>query len=466
MKKANPVSIIKQACALAIVAVLLFAATPPIPVFATSSDPEQPSTPEEIRSYRSNTAWYDPSAGICDSNATTTLVGKDNIEKAFNFFLGKGLSAPQSAGIVGNLRQESGVNPSSNNTAAGPAGVNPSTIIPGETWNGGGIAQWEDYQSTPTRWTGPSGLLNFVAGKGTFDGKPQGDGRNWKLLAPQLDFVWWEMNNTQKSTLTRVKTTTTVENATIAFEEEYERAGDPRMENRIQYAKEVLALYGNGVSGSPDATTGCRSGIVVGNYSFPLAPQTKRNYGYTLPCTDATNQRLGQNGEYTKNGVYTDRYGTSTKLRTCHHDATPAFDLSYGAEATGNQPIYAVTDGVITKVGQMYKTKYPWGKACNTIHLRANLPTDRSYYWYGHVLASVAEGKQVKAGDVIGKVAPYEYGPRCWEGGVHVHVDRGCFNPKFDKLSEQSAQPGGSKDCRDPAFLLDLQAIWESLEEA
>src|SRR5688572_23349139 len=46
------------------------------------------------------------------------LVGNDNIEKAYRYFITRGLKPHQSAGVVGNLRAESGVDP----TAFNPAG--------------------------------------------------------------------------------------------------------------------------------------------------------------------------------------------------------------------------------------------------------------------------------------------------------------------------------------------------------
>ena len=45
---------------------------------------------------------------VTEQDATTAFA---NDQAAFDFFVGKGLSDFQAAGIVGNLDQESGVNP-------------------------------------------------------------------------------------------------------------------------------------------------------------------------------------------------------------------------------------------------------------------------------------------------------------------------------------------------------------------
>ncbi len=399
-------------------------------------------TPEQRRTYAERGILFidDPCPTGTGDEATpaspSTLVGNDNIQKAYNYFVSKGLTPTQSAGIVGNLRQESRVDPRSNQ----PDGP------------GMGIAQW----SEGGRW---DALLTWAAEQTNQNGST---GRNPFDLGTQLDYIWHEMNHVPpwSQTLPAIKATTTVEEATQVFEDKFEKAGDPQMENRIKYAQEVLALYGTGGQGAIDTATGCGSGILVGDYAFPLAPQKKQNYGYTLPCNNPKT-----NGDYMNNGVYTDKYGTSTPVRTCHHDATPAFDLSYGTEATGNQPIYAIASGTIVGVETMYKPKYEWGQPCNIIHLRANMTEDKAFYWYGHILASVTQNQVVQAGEQIGTVAPHSYGPRCWEGGVHLHVHRGCFNPAFPRVSEEGPQKSGSDDCRDPGFITDLETIWGALPE-
>ncbi|HUC89796.1 MAG TPA: phage tail tip lysozyme [Patescibacteria group bacterium] len=241
-------------------------------------------TPDGVDTLAKDQWLYDPSTECADPAAAgtggTNLVGGDNIEQAYNYFVSKGLTGPQSAGIVGNLMQESGVNPSSNNTGAKASSPSPSSIIPGVTWNGGGIAQWEG-----GRWTGQSGFLNFVAGKGAFAGKPQGDGKNWKVLSIQLDYMWWELNNSERSALTAVKTGTSAEDSAIKFEQTYERAGDPRMSNRIKNANQVLSKYGGNAATAATntqiaAAAGCTAGTAtVDPGTFTIYNQCDKEWG-------------------------------------------------------------------------------------------------------------------------------------------------------------------------------------------
>src|SRR5258708_12059868 len=65
--------------------------------------------PSDTQSINNDTVWYNPSGGsICGGGGAIALTGSDNVQKAFNFFLGKGLSDAQASGVIGNLEQESG----------------------------------------------------------------------------------------------------------------------------------------------------------------------------------------------------------------------------------------------------------------------------------------------------------------------------------------------------------------------
>jgi hypothetical protein len=110
-----------------------------------------------------------------------------------------GLPDYQAAGIVGNLYQESHVNPSE---------------------PGGGIAQW-----IGSRWTD---LQNFAKSRNV----------SATDLQTQLDFLWSELQGGALSALAGTKNVT---DATTVFEKTFERAGTPNMPARIQYAQAVMA---------------------------------------------------------------------------------------------------------------------------------------------------------------------------------------------------------------------------------
>ena len=136
----------------------------------------------------------------------STLTGSGNVQQAYNFFLTKGLKDFMSAGIVGNLAQESGVSPTS--TSPGAFGV--------------------------AQWTPPDALYAWA--------KQQN--RDKSSLATQLDFLWYQLQTNEKGALSMVQSSTDASSAAQAFEQGYERAGIPMMQNRIKYAQNVLASKG------------------------------------------------------------------------------------------------------------------------------------------------------------------------------------------------------------------------------
>lgn len=155
----------------------------------------------------------DIQAGTCSVDLNGSLTGGDNPEKAFRYLMSKGVLEPaQAAGIVGNLMWESG-------------GVDPTS----SRNNGGtiGIAQWEGNRDD---------ALKAFAEK---------QGKDWQDLGVQLDYLWQELNTTEKAALDAVLATHTPKDAAIAFEEKFERAGDPRMQDRINNAEEIMTKYGS-----------------------------------------------------------------------------------------------------------------------------------------------------------------------------------------------------------------------------
>lgn len=145
-----------------------------------------------------------------------------NDQPAYDYFVGKGLTNFQSAGIVGNLDQESGVNPAVSQSGGGV---------------GRGIAQW----SAGGRWDTAKGdnVLEFATQKG----------QDPMSLALQLDFIWYELQSFPEYGLAKLQATTNVSDASTVFEDNYEgcvAANFPEcaQESRITYAKGVLAAYG------------------------------------------------------------------------------------------------------------------------------------------------------------------------------------------------------------------------------
>lgn len=121
-----------------------------------------------------------------------------------DYFLNKGLTINQAKGIYGNLMQESS------------GKIN---AISNDGNNSYGLAQW----------TGPrkEKLFEMYGSNPTF--------------MQQLDFLWWELNNTHKSALKALKNTTSIYDATKVFMDQFERPNKnyANFNKRLKYANSI-----------------------------------------------------------------------------------------------------------------------------------------------------------------------------------------------------------------------------------
>jgi hypothetical protein len=163
------------------------------------------------------------------SAASSTAFPND--KTAYDYFLAKGLTSFQAAAVVGNLDQESGIDPTIAQENGGP---------------GRGIAQW----STGGRWDKDAGdnLVAFAAKEGL----------PTSSLTVQLDFIWYELTTFPDYGLATLRASTNVTDATTDFELGFEGcaiASECDASSRISFAKSVLAAYGGG-SGSTGVDAG------------------------------------------------------------------------------------------------------------------------------------------------------------------------------------------------------------------
>ena len=159
------------------------------------------------------------------SSSGGVLAGTEVAEQVWNYFRSLGFSEQATAGIMGNLYQESGMDPTRIQNGGGPAA---------------GICQWENYSTRSGRW----GRLNSRA---------QAEGKSWTDLKVQLDFLMWELQggdttcrsimNNRYGGLENFKHTTDVAWAVEAFERSFERAGKPNMSRRITQANAYYNMY-------------------------------------------------------------------------------------------------------------------------------------------------------------------------------------------------------------------------------
>jgi hypothetical protein len=175
------------------------------------------------------------SGGPGDPVASTSsdLSVSANEKTAYEFFVGKGLKDYQSAGIVGNLEQESGVDPTIAQYGGGP---------------GRGIAQWSE-----------GGRWNADANDNVVWYAHKTGQSEWSLKL-QLEFIWYELTTDSWYGLGALRSSGDVSAATIAFQNDFEGCGQCDEAMRIAYAKAVLAAFhGNGGGGGP-ALDACDKG--------------------------------------------------------------------------------------------------------------------------------------------------------------------------------------------------------------
>lgn len=144
-----------------------------------------------------------------------------NDKTAYDYFRTQGFTNFQAAGAVGNLDQESGLDPTISQNGGGV---------------GRGIAQW----STGGRWDTADGdnLLAFAAqeNKSPYD------------LGVQLDFIMFELRTFPDYGLTKLLNSTTLADATTDFELDFEGCGIPDecdADARQNYAQDIFNAYGN-----------------------------------------------------------------------------------------------------------------------------------------------------------------------------------------------------------------------------
>jgi hypothetical protein len=133
-----------------------------------------------------------------------------NAAFAYDFLVGKGLSATQAAAVIGNLEWESGLNPRSD--VPDPTKSDPSA-------RGNGIASWG-----PPRWRN---LLAFAGN------------RDPRALDTQLDFLWSELPS---HGFNRLLASTDIADATTAFQDLFENPNRAKAHaaDRIQIASNAL----------------------------------------------------------------------------------------------------------------------------------------------------------------------------------------------------------------------------------
>lgn len=175
------------------------------------------------------------SSSTCGGGAASCLVGDTNEIKIWNFLVGKGLTGPQAAGVMGNLQAESTFNPAADEAPNG---------------TGHGIAQWSFgrrdalYAAAAAQGVSVDDLgfqLNFLfqeASGRTVDKAPYSN-----LGAPNE----WEALKLMQS----------ASDAALYWHQEFERSNDgaDRIQGRINNAGDILSRLGS--TTPPGGITSC-----------------------------------------------------------------------------------------------------------------------------------------------------------------------------------------------------------------
>ena len=174
--------------------------------------------------------------GAVDTKTEGKTTSSDNAKTIWDFLIGKGLNAYAVAGIMGNLKAESGLNPQNlQNTYEKKLGYTDATyttaVDNGSYTNfvkdsaGYGLAQW-------TYWSRKQNLLKYAQSKG----KSIGD------LAMQLEFLWKELQG-YTGVMNTLKSATSVKQASDAVLTGYEKPANQGESVKTQRAGYGQAYY-------------------------------------------------------------------------------------------------------------------------------------------------------------------------------------------------------------------------------
>lgn len=161
------------------------------------------------------------------------LKGSNNEEKIWNYLRDKGINTYGAAGLMGNLRAESGLRPNNlQNSCEKRLNITDeeyTRLIDDKAYPdfatdkaGYGLAQWTSYGRK-------QGLLDFVRTKKC----------SIADLEAQLDYLWYELNNGYKSVLSAIKSATSIRSASDVVLTKFERPKD-----QSEAVKVKRAAYG------------------------------------------------------------------------------------------------------------------------------------------------------------------------------------------------------------------------------
>lgn len=191
----------------------------------------------------------DSEGGDSEGGSASDAKGKGK-EKIFNFLKGKGLSDNQVSAVMGNLEQESQLDPKAVNSSSGAFG----------------IAQW------------------MGSRKAGLDALAKKKGKKNTDLDVQLDYLWSEMDKGYDADMLKNagwSKKASLEKNTQAFASGFERMGvnEAMMGTRVSNAKKYKKQYGKGGSGGGTVLGGSGGGVAMASLDNNVTPMVNSSQG-------------------------------------------------------------------------------------------------------------------------------------------------------------------------------------------
>lgn len=245
--------------------------------------------------------------------------GTERAKFAYNYFIQRGFTPQQAAGIVGNLQAESG--PSLTNT------YNPNDL--GQPSYG--IAQWRGSRAEDFR-----EIYGMYPNEATLD--------------QQLEFIMYEFNTTESGAYNAIRGTTTAAEAAEVFDRRFERSDGSTISSRISNAESLLEEFSGAVMGDTSQFENpylAPSQDAVDNFGRPALPpqMTGEDIEQTPALIQASTRRTVQfssgysssepsgpsRGHVTNTSVWHTRYGGSNITMSGKNTSDEYIDISHAS---------------------------------------------------------------------------------------------------------------------------------------
>lgn len=211
---------------------------------------------------------------ISGTDGSTNLIGNDNVEKVWNFFKSKGLSDNQVAGIIGGKWGETG------------GSLDPKAIESGQPFDEArAMSNQSNYAFGIAQWDGGRrpALLNYAKEKG----------KSWDTLELQLDFMWHELQTSEKATYDAIIKSDSIRDVAYHWVHGYERPREDlragRVEEGEKVGKDLVARFGGKGDSGRNSSSGQSSIPNKSSFTFigdSLTVGVKDQLESTFPGSD------------------------------------------------------------------------------------------------------------------------------------------------------------------------------------